>query len=68
MEYNTKKLSNDDQPRKEFHKEMNRALSPKREGPSQAWVSRDKTHKAHCMSFVTRYFYSNSSKDTPRQR
>ena len=66
---NNEKLSNDHQPRQEFHKEMKRALFPKREGLSQAWVSRDETtkQKAHCMSFVTRYFL-NSSKDTPRQR
>ena len=42
MEYNTKKLSNDDQPRKEFHKKMNHILFPahrnKDEAPPEAKV------------------------------
>ena len=57
MEYNTKKLSNDDQPRKEFHKKMRDTLFP-------AQRNKDETPKASCFSFFASCF---SSSKTPQR-
>ncbi len=54
MEYNTKKLSNDDQPRKEFHKKMRDTLFP-------AHRNKDETPKASCFSFFTSCFSSSKA-------
>ena len=57
MEYNTKKLSNDDQLRTEFHKEMRDTLFP-------AQRNKDETPKASCFSFFASCF---SSSKTPQR-
>ena len=54
---NNEKLSNDDQPRKEFHKKMRDTLFP-------AQRNKDEAPKASCFSFFASCF---SSSKTPQR-